>query len=187
MTAYTPRILDLVDRIPAGGRALEVGSGGRRVGHPGVATLEIEPGAEIDYVGSVLALPFPDNTFDLVYSQAVLEHVTDPALAIREMVRVLKPGGTFHCITAFMQGLHLAPMHYFNITPYGMDLLVRGLLVGGYEIDCSGGLAGTLDWWAAEVVGHDRIVELAAEIDRLLGADRVRLMGATTEVTGVKP
>lgn len=187
MTAYTEDILALVGKIPAGGIALEVGSGGRRVGHPGVVALEIEPGPEIDVVGSVLDLPFDDDTFDLVYSQAVLEHVTDPALAVREMVRVLKPGGTFHCITAFMQGLHLAPMHYFNITPYGMESLVRDLLADGYRIDCSGGLAGTLDWWCAELVSHDRIVDLAAEIDRLMGPDRVRLMGAVTEVTGVKP
>lgn len=38
-------------------------------------------------------LPFPDNTFDLVVSDWVLEHLDDPDFFAREMERVLKPGG----------------------------------------------------------------------------------------------
>ncbi len=38
-------------------------------------------------------LPFPDNSFDLILSHEVLEHVQSDAAAIREMVRVLKSGG----------------------------------------------------------------------------------------------
>jgi len=39
-------------------------------------------------------LPFPDNTFDIVYSYGVMHHSPDPAQCIREARRVLKPGGT---------------------------------------------------------------------------------------------
>jgi len=38
-------------------------------------------------------LPYPDNRFDLILSHEVLEHVADDRLAVREMLRVLKPGG----------------------------------------------------------------------------------------------
>ncbi len=38
-------------------------------------------------------LPFPEATFDLVLSHEVIEHVRDDAQAVREMVRVLRPGG----------------------------------------------------------------------------------------------
>lgn len=38
-------------------------------------------------------LPFGDNTFDLIVSWAVFEHVADPDLYARELSRVLKPGG----------------------------------------------------------------------------------------------
>ena len=39
------------------------------------------------------SLPLPSGTFDLVLSHEVLEHVQDDRAAIREMIRVLKPGG----------------------------------------------------------------------------------------------
>ena len=39
------------------------------------------------------ALPFPDNSFDLILSHEVLEHVEDDQAAINEIVRTLKPGG----------------------------------------------------------------------------------------------
>jgi len=41
------------------------------------------------------ALPFPDAAFDVIYSDWVLEHVDDPAPFVRELERVLKPGGWF--------------------------------------------------------------------------------------------
>jgi SAM-dependent methyltransferase len=38
-------------------------------------------------------LPFPDESFDLILSHEVIEHVQDDAMAVAEMVRALKPGG----------------------------------------------------------------------------------------------
>lgn len=43
-------------------------------------------------------LPFPDNTFDMVFSVHVLEHVPDRKKAINEINRVLKPGGINFCV-----------------------------------------------------------------------------------------
>ena len=39
------------------------------------------------------ALPFPDNTFSVVFSHEVLEHVADDRQVVREAVRVTRPGG----------------------------------------------------------------------------------------------
>ncbi|MDF2454414.1 MAG: SAM-dependent methyltransferase [Cytophagaceae bacterium] len=41
----------------------------------------------------VHAIPFPEDQFDVVFCNHVLEHVTDDRLAVREIRRVLKPGG----------------------------------------------------------------------------------------------
>jgi ubiquinone/menaquinone biosynthesis C-methylase UbiE len=43
--------------------------------------------------GSILAIPFENDTFDFVMARLVLEHLPDPVAAAREMRRVLKPGG----------------------------------------------------------------------------------------------
>ncbi len=45
--------------------------------------------------GDATALPFADASFDKVITSEVLEHIQDDVAAISEMVRVLKPGGTF--------------------------------------------------------------------------------------------
>jgi SAM-dependent methyltransferase len=44
-------------------------------------------------VGSAEALPLPDASCDVLYSCECLEHVPNPPLALREMFRVLRPGG----------------------------------------------------------------------------------------------
>lgn len=46
------------------------------------------------------ALPFPNGAFDMVLSHAVIEHVADAALYLRELARVLKPGGFVYLSTA---------------------------------------------------------------------------------------
>lgn len=44
-------------------------------------------------LGDIRALPFPDQTFDLVLAGHVLEHLPDPKGAALELLRVLRPGG----------------------------------------------------------------------------------------------
>jgi len=45
------------------------------------------------FVGDVARLPFPDNHFDAVVEFAILHHVPEWRMGLREIARVLKPGG----------------------------------------------------------------------------------------------
>lgn len=49
-------------------------------------------------------LPFPDNTFDLVTANVVVEHLQVPEIQFREIGRVLKPGGWFIFRTPHLYG-----------------------------------------------------------------------------------
>jgi SAM-dependent methyltransferase len=56
---------------------------------------EAPPGAAFGAArADALALPFPDGSFDHVIASEVLEHIPDDARAMREIARVLRPGGT---------------------------------------------------------------------------------------------
>lgn len=70
-------------------------------------------------VGSVVSLPFPDATFDVVLSTEVIEHVTHPPDAVKEFARVLKPGG--HLVLSTPNWLWQAPVRIasaLRVRPY---------------------------------------------------------------------
>lgn len=53
-------------------------------------------GLDIDgRVADAERIPYDDDTFDLVVGHAVLHHIPDVALSLREVIRVLRPGGRF--------------------------------------------------------------------------------------------
>ncbi len=49
--------------------------------------------------GNLEALPFPSGTFDVVMSRGVIQHTADPERALRELLRVCKPGGLLYFYT----------------------------------------------------------------------------------------
>jgi 2-polyprenyl-6-hydroxyphenyl methylase/3-demethylubiquinone-9 3-methyltransferase len=65
-------------------------------------------------LGDALLLPFPDASFDVVCAMDFLEHVEEPAKAVAEMARVLKPGGTFF-------------FHTFNRNPLAWLVIIKGV------------------------------------------------------------
>jgi ubiquinone/menaquinone biosynthesis C-methylase UbiE len=55
-------------------------------------------------LGDALSLPFEDGTFDVTHAERLLMHLADPDAAIREMVRVTRPGGRVACAEVFASG-----------------------------------------------------------------------------------
>lgn len=76
------------------GRCLHIGCGMKRI--PGAVNLDPNPNrfAWTDVSAEGMRLPFADGTFDSVVSSHVLPLFADINAALREMARVLKPGGT---------------------------------------------------------------------------------------------
>jgi hypothetical protein len=123
---YSQESLALIRENPRG-VVLDFGAGHPHPDHlyPNVLLHEAVNYHQIDVVSITPRLPYRDNTFDAIISQAVFEHVPRPWEAARELHRVLKPGGPIHIDTAFMQPFHSDPDHYFNMTIPGLREIFR--------------------------------------------------------------
>lgn len=98
----------IAQHIAPGARILEIGGGtgyqAQKLADRGFKVVSIDVGLSpyrggqvfpvIEYDGRVF--PFPDATFDVVFTSSVLEHLADPAQFHGESRRVLKPGG--YCV-----------------------------------------------------------------------------------------
>lgn len=77
-------------------------------------------------VASGTELPFPEHSFDFVWSNYILEHVRQPEFMLAEMWRVLKPGGFLFLSAAWQCGPWLA--EGYPVRPYA-DFNLRGKLI----------------------------------------------------------
>ena len=115
--------------------------------------------------GDAMALPFEDDSFDHVVCSEVLEHLADDLKAVRELYRVLKPGGTLvvtvpnadfplawdppNWIIKRLSGRHLggerpwSGIWYGHLRLYSDDSLRQLISQAGFEIDQSRGLTHT--------------------------------------------
>lgn len=172
------------------GRVLDCGAGGRK--RYGVTALEYVAHPNNDVQGSALDLPFRSDTFDLVLSQAVLEHVTNPQRAVDEMVRVLAPGGRLFMQVAFLQPVHMAPHHYLPATPFGALWLCRALEVE--HVGVVGSWATTMAWlgdemgWREHLSAAERAAVLAvmAKLDAAMTPAQRWNTAPGVELVGVK-
>ena len=126
---HVPQLIDdFVHRFDlAQKKVLEVGAGSGLL-QDAVADytgLDISPTARRFFhkpfvEASATDMPFPDNTFDAVWSVWVLEHIPNPEKALSEMRRVVKPHGYLFLMPAFMvsryaaQGYHVRPYSDFG-------------------------------------------------------------------------
>jgi ubiquinone/menaquinone biosynthesis C-methylase UbiE len=98
----------------AAGLAEAVGSSGQVIGidfaESQIALARNRSKANLRFeVASVYRLPFADNTFDLVFSHALFEHLANPVRGIQELLRVLRPGGIAGLCSPDWGGFILSP------------------------------------------------------------------------------
>ena len=66
----------------------------------------------LDIICDITAIPEPNESFDAILCAEVLEHIPDPAAAIKELSRLLKPGGKLIVTAPFCSATHFAPFHF---------------------------------------------------------------------------
>jgi SAM-dependent methyltransferase len=143
---YDEDVLALIEKYKEG-FILDCGAGSRGVYYPNVVNFEIAVYPSTDVRGVGEKLPFKDNSFDAVISIAVLEHVKDPWLCAKEILRVLKPGGDLICCVPFLQPLHGYPHHYYNMTDLGLrNLFGSGIAVIDHKVPASTSPIWALTW-----------------------------------------
>lgn len=113
------------------------------------------PGAgHADVHGDALALPFRPDVFDTVLCNQVLEHVPEPRLLMREIVRVLKPAGTLLLTAPQTWGLHHEPHDFYRYTKYGLRYLAESSGLSVIEVEPTCGLWATVTQRVADTVVH---------------------------------
>jgi SAM-dependent methyltransferase len=142
----------------AGKRVLDVGCGLKPY-YPFFADaaeyvgVDVVEGPSVDLVGAVESLPVEDESFDIVLCTQVLEHVDDPAAAVRELHRVTKPGGRVLASTHGVMVYHPNPNDYWRWTHTGLRRLFE--LNGHWDaidVDPGAGTAAGLTMLVARFV-----------------------------------
>ena len=89
--------------------------------------------SQIDIVCDITDIPEPGASFDAVMCIEVLEHLPDPISALRELTRLLRPGGTLILTAPFCCRTHFAP--YFYQTGFSRYFYEYWLGELGFEIE----------------------------------------------------
>lgn len=101
-------------------------------------------GARVEFVqGDIYRLPFAGGGLDAVTASEILEHLDDPPRALREVARVLRPGGTFVLCTPYRERIETTLcIHCNHKTPVNAHLhsfnerILTGLLAdAGFTVD----------------------------------------------------
>ena len=101
-----------------------------------VETSAIYGSAKPDLTWDGSRIPLDDNTIDCVMATEFLEHHSDPANVLKEIFRVLKPGGLLFGTVPFIWNLHEIPHDEYRYTPYSIERLLNS--AGLSEVDLKG-------------------------------------------------
>ena len=104
-----------------------------------------------DYTWNGITMPFKDSVFNNAFGTEVLEHCPEPEIVLKEVLRVLKPGGTFFFTVPFLWNLHETPHDEYRYTPYSLERHLSNVGFRDIEIKATGGwhasLAQMLGLW----------------------------------------
>lgn len=122
---------------------VQIGSGNHRLNNT-IVNVDIFDFPEVDVMADCTKLPYADNSVDAVLSMAVVEHVEQVDLYVKEVYRVLKPGGVVLCGAPFIYGFHASPHDYQRWTGEGLKVFHQHAGFNTLEIMPFGGPTSSL-------------------------------------------
>ena len=104
-------------------------------------------------------MPFNDKSFDCVFATEVMEHIPKPTIYLKELYRVLKPGGTFFFTVPFLWPLHETPHDEYRYTPYALERILREVGFSEVAQEPLGGWHASMAqmlglWWKRSGFSH---------------------------------
>ena len=159
----TRRLTEFLSAYPRGAAVMDVGSSLRRISSD-VLCFDLIPTPGVDVVGDLHRIPIAEDSLDGVICTGVLEHVADPHRVVRELWRVLKPGGRIYVSTPFLQGYHPSPTDFWRFTRDGARHLMEPFAIE--LVLNTRGSASTVTWilssFLAELVSFGSLKAYAA-------------------------
>ena len=127
-------IEEQIKKIPDGSVILDAGAGDQHhrklcnklnyvaqdfAGYDGIGNKAgLQTGAynygKLDIVSDIISIPKEDESYDAILCTEVLEHIPYPELAVKELSRLLAPGGRIILTAPFCSLTHFAPYHYMT-------------------------------------------------------------------------
>ena len=90
-----------------------------------ITSFDVYDSKLVDFIGDASSIPYSNNYFDFILIQAVLEHVYDPNLVVREIYRTLKNNGLVYAETPFLQHVHEGAYDFTRYTVLGHRVLFK--------------------------------------------------------------
>lgn len=118
----------------------------KKAGGTEIINYDIESSILGAIIGSLVKTPFEDNSFDTIFTNAVLEHVPDIHTVMAEFKRILKPEGILVAAIPFLQPFHPCPTDFRRYTKDGLEELA---LLHGFKVEAIypvHNIAQTIGW-----------------------------------------
>lgn len=121
-SAFRHAVRQCLSEYGSAATIINLGSGPQYFnGRTDIINIDVFAFDEVDIVADATDLPLEDRSVDLIINVAMLEHVPDPAAIVREMRRILKPGGKLLAYAPFIVPYHAAPNDYYRWTGPGVS------------------------------------------------------------------